>query len=145
MPYYAKFEPDEGGFLVTFPGLPEAITGGADEAEAFANAQDALEIVLLTYVEKGQPLPPEATPPLDGARYERIAVSAAASAKLAFIEAFHASGLTRTALAGKLGKAENEVRRMLDPFHATKLQSLDDALHVLGKRLVVSVEEIART
>lgn len=143
MHFFAKFEPDENGFLVTFPALPEAITGGSDEAEATANAVDALEIVLLTYVEKGLAIPPRARCPNDGAHYVSIAPSAAVSAKLAFIQAFRASGMTRTALASKLGKAENEVRRMLDPYHATKLQSLDDAMHVLGKRLVITVEEIA--
>ena len=30
--FHAKFEPDpEGGFHVTFPDVPEAITGGADD------------------------------------------------------------------------------------------------------------------
>jgi antitoxin HicB len=48
MTYFAKFEPDEGGFLVTFTDVPEAITGGKDRAEALANAQDALEVALLT-------------------------------------------------------------------------------------------------
>ena len=28
MHYVAKFEPDGDGFLVTFPAVPEAITGG---------------------------------------------------------------------------------------------------------------------
>jgi hypothetical protein len=29
---------------------------------------------------------------------------------------------------------------MLDPYHATKLPALDEALHALGQRFVVSVE-----
>ena len=37
--YIAKFQDDDGAILVTFPDLPEAITGGATEEEAFANAQ----------------------------------------------------------------------------------------------------------
>jgi antitoxin HicB len=44
------------------------------------------------------------------------------------------------ALAKELGKGENEIRRMLDPYHATKLPAIEDALRVLGKRLVISVE-----
>lgn len=143
MQYFARFQPDDGGLLVTFPSLPEAITAGADDAEATANAIDALEIVLLTYAEDGEPIPPADRPPADGGHYVSISPSAAVSAKIAFIQAFRASGMTRTALAARLGKAENEVRRMLAPYHATKLQSLDDAMHVLGKRLVISVEEIA--
>lgn len=33
----------EGGFVVTFPDLPEAITQGEDAAGALAEAADALE------------------------------------------------------------------------------------------------------
>jgi antitoxin HicB len=139
MHYIAKFEPDGDGYLVTFPDLPEAITGGEDEAEAIANAMDALEVCLLTYVEKGLPLPqPTNRPPTRGER--SILPSAATAAKLAFIQAFRESGLTRVSLAKQLGKAEGEVRRMLDPYHPTKLPALENALRALGKRLVVTVE-----
>jgi antitoxin HicB len=62
---------------------------------------------------------------------------------LALVTAFRDSGLTQVALAAKLGKAEGEIRRMLNPYHATKLASIDAALRALGKRLVVTVEEAA--
>ncbi len=124
---------------MTFPGIPEAITGGKNEAEAIANAIDALEVCLLAYVERGVPLPtPIDRPPAPGER--SVAPSAATAAKLAFIQAFQDSGLTRVGLAGQLGKAEGEVRRMLDPYHATKLPALENGLRALGKRLVVTVE-----
>lgn len=56
------------------------------------------------------------------------------------IEAFTASGTTRVALARQLGKGETEIRRMLDPYHKTKISTLEAGLRVLGKRLVISVE-----
>ena len=136
--YFATIEPDEGGFLVTFADVPEAITGGSDREEALVNAQDALEISLLTYAQDGKPLPAPAA-----RRGEPIFVSAGVAVKMAFIEAFRASGLTRVALAQRLGKQETEVRRMLDPYHRTKLASMEAALRSLGKQLVVSVEDAA--
>ena len=142
MHYAAKFEPDEGGFLVTFPNVPEAITGGADMAEALSNASDALEVVLLTYAKDGRDLPSDTVDPVEG-RAIQVPVSAAVSAKLAFIEAFRKSGLSRVALAQKIGKAEGEVRRMLDPYHGSKLAALEEAMHALGKRFVLTVEEAA--
>jgi uncharacterized protein (DUF4415 family) len=42
-----------------------------------------------------------------------------------------------------LGTDEREMRRVLDPIHATKLTRLVDALRVLGQRLVVGVEKAA--
>jgi antitoxin HicB len=142
MEYPARFQRDGNGVLVTFPDLPEAVTGGADGGEARTNAADALEVALLTYVADGKELP-EASPLPEGPEYRSIPVSAVTTAKLAFIGAFRASGMTRVALAAKLGKAEGEVRRMLDPYHATKLGSLEAGLLALGKRLVVTIEVAA--
>jgi antitoxin HicB len=42
--YPADFEPaEEGGFVVTFPDIPEAITQGEDVEEALIHAADELE------------------------------------------------------------------------------------------------------
>ncbi len=43
--------------LVTFADRPEAITFGADEAEALLQAVDALETGLSFHVDARQPLP----------------------------------------------------------------------------------------
>ena len=51
--------------------------------------------------------------------------------------------MTNVQLARKLGCDEQEVRRMLDPRHPTKLPRIKEALEVLGKSLVVSVKEAA--
>lgn len=139
--YPAKFDRDGEGFLVTFPDLPEGVTGGSTEAEAMENAIDALEVVLLTYASDGKAAPVSRRRTGRGLR--EVTVSAATAAKLAFIDTFRSSGLTRVALAARLGKGETEVRRMLDPYHNTKLPALEAGLRALGKRLVLSVDEAA--
>ena len=40
-----------------------------------------------------------------------------------------------------MGKDEKEARRILDPRHASRLATLSEGLHVLGKRMVIAVEE----
>ncbi len=141
--YVAKFQEDEGGILVTFPDIPEAISGGATQEEALVNAEEALELALLTYAGDGREIPVASGRPAGTGRSMRIPVAASVAAKIAFITAFRESGMTRVMLAKKLGKAETEVRRMLDPYHQTKLPAIESALRALGKRLVVSVEEAA--
>jgi antitoxin HicB len=47
----------EGGFVVSFPDVPEAITQGEDEAEALARARDALQTALEFYTDKGEKVP----------------------------------------------------------------------------------------
>ena len=140
MQYLAQFMSDGAGFVVTFPSFPEANTAGASEAEALENARDALEVVALTYAKDGRALPEPDHTRTPASSQHAIPVSAAVLAKLSFIEAFRASGLTQAALAARLGKGENEVRRMLDAYHPTKLRSIENGLLALGKRLVITVE-----
>lgn len=140
MQYTALLQPDGDGWIVTFPSFPEANTAGDSRQEATANAQDALEVVLLTYAKDGRDLPADVAATGDTVR---IAPSAQVVAKLSFIEAFRKSGLTRVALAERIGKGENEVRRMLDPYYGSKLPALEDAMRALGKRFVLTVEQAA--
>ncbi len=56
--YAARFEPgDEGGVVVSFPDIPEAITQGDNEADATKQAREALGLALLTYPRRGLPVP----------------------------------------------------------------------------------------
>jgi antitoxin HicB len=78
--YPVSLIPDEGDLVVRCRDLPELLTAGADEAEALDNAEDALVVTLLTYVEKGITLPRPSTP----AKGERLVhVPAHVAAKLA--------------------------------------------------------------
>jgi antitoxin HicB len=137
----ASIEADpEGGYLVSFPDVPEAITGGATMAEARANAVEALGLALRGVVGMARPLPViRAT----GEGLVQIAVDPSTALKLAVVEAFKASGLSKSELARRLGRVETEARRILDPDHRTKLPLLQEALAALGKDIVISVRDAA--
>lgn len=47
---------DEGGYLVTFPDFPEAITEGNSKEEALIEATDCLEEVIANRIEMGIPM-----------------------------------------------------------------------------------------
>jgi antitoxin HicB len=47
----------DGGFVVTFPDVPEAITQGNDVSDALAQAADALEEAITGRVRRGDPIP----------------------------------------------------------------------------------------
>jgi antitoxin HicB len=137
--YRAQFERGtRRGYVVSFPDVPEAITQGRDLVDARAMAEEALGLVLLTYLERGMPLP---KPRARSRKLVEIAVAPDVAAKLAVLESFVAAGITKSELARRIGKDEKEVRRILDPKHATKLPALTAALRALGKRLVVGVIE----
>jgi antitoxin HicB len=137
--YFARFEPgDERGIVVSFPDVPEAVTQGDDQADAYAQAEEALGLALLTYPARGLPLPRSRT--RGGADLVLIAVEPDVAAKLAVIEAVRESGMSKSEFARRIGKDEKEARRILDPRHATKLPMLAAALRMLGQRLVIAVE-----
>jgi len=139
--FHAVFEPGaKRGIVVSFPDVPEAITQGADMAEARAMAEEALGMALLTYPLRGLPVPKAKA---RGRDMESIAVAPDVAAKLAVLEAFAESDISKAELARRLGKDEKEVRRILDPRHPTKLPTLTETLRVLGRRLVVAVEKAA--
>ena len=136
--YRARFEPgDHRGVVVSFPDVPEAITEGRDEADAFVQAEEALGLALLTYPARGLPLPRSRA---RGGGLVSISVEPSVAAKLALLEAMRAKGMSQRAFARLIGKDEKEARRILDPKHATKIATLTAALRKLGQRLVIAVE-----
>jgi antitoxin HicB len=61
--YTVILEPQEdGGFTVLVPALPEVITEGDSEAEALANAQEAIRAVIEYRRDKGLPIPVDTSP-----------------------------------------------------------------------------------
>lgn len=140
--YAAVFESGDrrGVIVASFPDVPEAITQGDSPADAYAQAEEALGLALLTYPMRGLPLPKARA---RGKGLTMVAVAPDVAAKLAVLEAFAAAGITKSELGRRMGRDEKEVRRILDPKHPTKLPAMVDALRALGKRLVVSIEAAA--
>jgi antitoxin HicB len=68
MKFAATFAPaEEGGYVVTFRDIPEAITQGDDADEATMMATDALASAMDFYIEDGRPVPVP-SPPRPGER-----------------------------------------------------------------------------
>jgi len=127
----------EGGFVVTFPDVPQAITQGEDEDEALLYAIDALETALSFYVDdrKALPLPSE---PKCGQKTVRP--SPLECAKLGVYQAMTEQGIKKSELARRLNWHVPQVDRLFDLRHASKFEQIQMAATVLGKRLVLSVE-----
>ena len=139
--YPAKIERDEDGrFVLTFPDFGWGATDGATREEALDEAKDLLRELLTTTMRKGRDLPepsrasqrrPVVIPPL------QIAL------KAALYEAYRQANISQRCLARELHIAENEVRRMLNPDHATKAGTIEVVVRHLGARLSLTVEKAA--
>lgn len=130
---------EEDGMTILFPDLPEAITGGVSRDEALARAADCLEEAVAGRMVRKEDLPKPS--PVRGRA--TVTPGAVLAAKAALYEALRDANLTNTSLATRLGVQESEVRRILNPRHATKIGRLEAALAVLGKRLVIEIRDAA--
>jgi antitoxin HicB len=133
--YPVTLTPDEsdGGFVVTFEDVPEAITQADTTAEALAEAADALEEAIAGRIRRGDAIP-EPSPAADR---PQIPVPAQTAAKAALYLALKETGISKSELAARLQCDEKEVRRLLDPRHPSKLPRIQKALAALGKGLSI--------
>ena len=135
--YPAHFEEaPEGGFVVTFRDIPEAITQGDTEAEALEMAADALLTAMDFYFEDRRPVPP-ASAPRKGERL--IALPASASAKVLLLNEMLAQGVTPAELARRLGTRPQDVNRIVNLAHTTKIDTIGHALSTLGRELEITI------
>jgi len=125
---------EEGGYIVTFPDIPEAITQGEDIADALLHGADALESALDFYFEERRRIPlPSA--PKRGQRTIELAPSVAA--KVLLLNEMLRQKVRPAELARRIGTTPQEVSRLTNLRHASKIDRVDAAMRALGKRLIV--------
>lgn len=130
---------EDRAYHVRCRDLPEILTAGATKAEASNMAADALEVAIAGRIEDEQDIP-ASSKPRKGERL--IPLSARLAAKTAVYRAWREAGISKIALAKKLGIAEGEARRILDPRYGTKLDRIEAALAALGHRLIIDAEPV---
>lgn len=136
--YRVELTPDDNDtVMVTFPDFPEAVTFGDDEADALANAVDALETVLAAYITDRRDIPvPSAG---DG---PRVCPSLLGALKLTVYQAMRDHGWRKADLARAMGLNPRQIDRLLDLRHASTVTQLEQALAVCGKRAEVEVRAL---
>jgi antitoxin HicB len=132
--YPVKFKQDtvDGGFIITFRDIPEAITQAETIESCFEEATDCLDEAIAGRIDDGLEIPVPSSPK----RGEKtVSVPAQTSIKTALYIAMHESKVNKSELARRLNVDVREVRRMLNPHHGTKLPSMEQALAALGKHV----------
>jgi len=142
MEYPARFTLDKsaGGFVVTFPDVPEAITQGDTIEEAMTMASEALELALTFYTDRWADLP-SASAPKRGWRMVRI--PALSEAKFGLYSALRAAGIRKVELAQRMKCSPSQVDRLLDISHHSKLDQIEAAFAAIGKRLAIEIQDAA--
>ena len=126
--YPCDMTPDieEGsGYVVTFPDVPEAITGAETWDESLYLAEDGLLVALTFYTDAWEALPvPSALS--DG--QVLIKIPPLQSAKLALYTEMRERGVSQSDLADMLGVGESDIRDLLDLDLDSSMAQVADAL-----------------
>lgn len=98
-------------------------------------ALDALVTAFEFYFEDGRKVPEPGE--ITG---DFIEVPASVAAKVLLLNAFVDSGITQVDLASRMGVKKQEVTRLFDLKHSTKIDTVQKALSTLSKQLVLSAQ-----
>lgn len=136
--YPVTLTPDreDGGFVVTFADIPEAITQGDTETEALIFAKEALETALDFYFEDKRAVP---MPSRLKRGQQVIELSASLSAKVLLLNEMVNQNVRPAELARRLNTSPQEVNRLTNVRHTTRIDGIAAALLALGKHLEMRV------
>jgi len=126
---------DNDTYLVTCPDFPEVVTFGATKSDAMTNVIGAIEEAISARVADREDIPAPSTGRNCVAMPTRVAL------KLAIYFEMRRKKVSKAALARKLKLHRPQVDRLLDIRHHSNLDTIDAALHAIGKRAVVDVAE----
>lgn len=139
--YRLHLEPDDNGtILTTSPDLP-IVTFGADEAEAFRQAADAISTVIESIMSARDLVPWPDRPDMGGAPYH--ATSLLTEMKVRLHNEMLSVGVTRAELSRLLRWNRESVDRLFRLNHNSRLDQIEAAFKALGRVVDVTVRDAA--
>ena len=128
-------------FIVEFPDIPGILTCGRDVQNALYWARDALMVALAAFIDQRLDIPLPSIPTPD--QYA-VALPSIVMMKLALYQGMRELGITEAQLATKLKCEPKQVRRLLDLDHHTRLDQLERALKLVGKKVTVGIVDLPK-
>lgn len=136
MRYPIKIKQDGKHFLVRFPDVPEVKAQGDSLEAAHEAACDALVEAFEGYLEQWREIP-EPSRVKRGREFVELAPSLVG--KLLLVNEMVRQRVRPVELARRMEVTKQEVSRLTDLRHSTKIDGIAEALKVLGKRLEITV------
>jgi antitoxin HicB len=142
MRYPATFTPaEEGGFVVTFRDIPEAMTQGDTEEEARFMALDVLVFALEDYFDNKRPIPAPSKPEEND---RLVALPTSVAAKVLLLNEMLRQRVTSAELARRMKTRPQYINRLTTLSHPTKIDTIAAALTALGRDLDIRVAKPPR-
>lgn len=127
--YPVVFERSTNEVIIRVVDISEANTFGDNKAHALIEAEDALLVALCGYIDCGRAIPLPSKP---SKHQPVIAISPLAGAKIALHNAMIKAGVSKVALAKKLGLSDNQVHSILDLEQTSCIKQINRAILILG-------------
>jgi antitoxin HicB len=132
--YPVKLSRDGKFLMATFPDIPEAHTQGDSVEDALAMAKDALETALDFYFDERR-IVPSPSKPKRGQYVIELPLSV--SAKVLLLNEMLHQKVRPAELARRLKTTPQEVNRLTNIRHISRIEGIASAMKVLGKTLEV--------
>ena len=133
---------DNGDYTAVCPAFPEVSAQANNEHDATANLKKEVEKRLLTMLKEKKTIP---VPSKVNKNRPVITFPVLIVAKIYLANTMVEKRIQKTELAKRLGCHMQQVDRLLDLCHASKVERVEEALKVLGKglelRMTDSVQE----
>ena len=131
-----EIEAGEDAVRARFPDLPRvAAVEHVHVTQVLIAAREALANELGVFVQERQDIPR----PSPARRRALVAPPLLVAAKVALYQTMRDQNVSNVALAGRLGTVEGTVRRLVSLHHRSHIDAIEQALTVLGKRLVLDM------
>jgi antitoxin HicB len=134
--YPARVVRDGDGFMVAFVDIPEALTGASTREEALDMAADALTTAMDFYFEARRTVPAPSKPKRG---HVMVDLPASVSAEVLLLNEMLLQHVRPAELARRMHVRPQEVNRLTDLHHPTKIDTISEALLAMGKRLELSL------
>ena len=138
--YPVLLDPDDNDtVLASFPDFGEGATFGDDEADALMHALDLLETIIMARMRAREDIPL----PSSARGRPTVSLPAVIAAKVALYRTMRDAGVHKAELARRCGWHAPQVDRLLDIAHNSRMDHLERALAVLGKRIQITLRDAA--
>ena len=126
----------EGGCWLSFPDVPGTYTNGTSVEDAMSHALDALETMFMYTFGTGEKIPMPSRPKRG---QKLVELPPTVAAKVLLHNEMVKQKVRPIELSRRMGIPRQELTRVLNLKHKTKIDTTAQALHALGKRLELNV------
>ena len=127
---------EDGGYVVSFRDIPEAITQGDTVNEALSMAKEALALAIEFYFDYKRMVPVPSKPKRG---QHLVELSASLSAKILLLNEMLAQNIRPAELARRLKTTPQEINRLTNLRHTSRIDGIAAALQAMGRQLEISV------